>query len=475
MKKHMMVLLCMLIAYGSRAQTIKELKKYMYGIASDATEGRFTGSAGYKKAADFVVSQLKAFGLRPIYQPVPFIRDNYHGSSITLSKHDSSSTFLHSADNFVIMRPGLPQKTSLYAPVFIGYGIEDTAWNDYAGIEVAGKWVVMLTGIPAALQDKYSDPDSMKYQALLHHHVAGVILLPDSNVTLDWETTVIRQYRFGYMHYAGAGMEVQKPGIPYILIHPRLAGELFKGESYDPWSGTGTYHTYVLTTKLAVSLYEKKERIYSSNIIALAPGRDPHFKNETIIAGAHLDHIGRIGKHIYNGANDDASGCAALLGTARAIAAKRCKRPVLFVFYTGEELNLLGSSYFMEHPPMPVQHILMNINLEQVGSRHRSVHGIWALGSPEFRSAFFRSGPVFPEKDLTYFPADSVLDVLSNTDSYSFMKKGVPSLLLGSGGFPEHHSTLDKIDLIDFGHLRKVTLLLTTLIYDLGNGVRLVR
>ena len=114
--------------------------------------------------------------------------------------------------------------------------------------------------------------------------------------------------------------------------------------------------------------------------------------------------------------------------------------------------------------------MLMNINLEQVGSKHRSFHGIWALGSPEFRNAFFRSGSAFPERDLNYSSADSVLDILSNTDSYSFMRKGVPSLLLGSGGFPEHHSILDKINLIDFAHLKKTTLLLITLICDLGNG-----
>ena len=467
----MLLILFAAMAYSSQEQTISDLKKYMYGIASDATEGRFTGSAGYKKAADFVVSQLKADGLKPLYQPVPFFRDNYNGSSITFVNHTGSRIFRHSAANFVIVRPGLPQKTSLQAPVFIGYGIEDTAWNDYAGVQVTGKWVVMLNGLPSALQTRYSDPDSIKYQALLHHHVAGVILLPDSNVTRDWETTVIRQYRFGYMHYAGAGAEPEKPAIPSILIHPRLARELFKSERYDPLGGTGTYHAFVLTTKLAVCLNKKREHINSCNIMALAPGTDPHFKNETIIAGAHLDHIGRIGKHIYNGANDDASGCVALLGAARAIAAKRCKRPVLFVFYTGEELNLLGSRYFMEHPPIPVQHMLMNINLEQVGSQHRSFHGIWALGSPEFRNAFFQSGVIFPEQDLNYSSADSVLDILSNTDSYSFMKKDVPSLLLGSGGFPEHHSILDKIDLIDFEHLNKARLLLTTLIYDLGNGL----
>ena len=453
MKKIVLILLLTAMACGGQAQTISALKKYMYGIASDATEGRFTGSDGYRKAAAFVFAQLRAAGLHPFYQAVPFIRDNYTGSAITVSKHDLSSTFLHSAADFVILQSGKPQTGNLAAPVFLGDGVGGE------GVEVAGRWVVLL-----------NYPDSFTYQTLLRHRVAGVLVLPDSTISGDWETRVIRQYRFGYMHYADDSLEPEKAGIPIILVHPRLASRLFEGENYNPLSGTGIIHPFVLTTKLAITLHQKKEHINSSNVIALAPGTDIRFKNQTIVAGAHLDHIGRVGRHIYNGANDDASGCAALLGAARAIAAKRCARPVLFIFYTAEELNLLGSRYLMEHPPIPVQHMLMNINLEQVGSQHRSFQGVWGLGSPEFKNVFYRSGQVFPEKDLAYSPTDSVQDILSNTDSYSFMKKGVPSLLLGSGGFPEHHSTSDKIDLIDFGHLRKATLVLITLIRDLGNG-----
>jgi len=464
MKRYVLILLLTSMACASQEQTITDLKKYMYGIASDATEGRFTGSAGYRKAAAFVAAQLRAAGLHPFSQAVPFIRDNYTGSSITLSKDKRISTFLHSAADFVILRSGQPQTGKLQAPVFLGHGAEDTARNDYAGFEVAGRWVVLL-----------NYPDSNGYRALLRHRVAGVLVLPDSTISGDWETRVIRQYRFGYMHYADAGVEQEKPGMPIILVHPRLASRLFDGENYNPLSGTGGYPTFVLTTKLAITLHEKRERINSCNVIALARGTDACLKNETIIAGAHLDHIGRLGRHIYNGANDDASGCVALLSAARAIAAKRCARPVLFVFYTAEELNLLGSRYFMEHPPIPVQHMLMNINLEQIGSKHRSFQGIWGFGSREFRDVFFKSGEVFAKKDLEYSPTDSVQDILSNTDSYSFMKKRVPSLLLGSGGFPEHHLTSDKIDLIDFGHLRKATLLLITLIHDLGNGAAVGR
>jgi Zn-dependent M28 family amino/carboxypeptidase len=215
-----------------------------------------------------------------------------------------------------------------------------------------------------------------------------------------------------------------------------------------------------------INLKFKQDRVNGYNVIATLPGR---LKDQTIVVGAHLDHIGRLGDHIYNGANDDASGCVALMAAAKAMANHPTQRPLLFVFYCGEELNLLGSRYFMEHPPVPVKSMLMNINLEQVGSRHRSFHGIWAVGDEQFNADFFSSGKMFAGPDLKFSPTDSLREELSNTDSYSFMKKNVPSLLLSSGGFDEHHTTQDKIGLIDFGHLQKASQLLLSLIKRLAN------
>jgi Zn-dependent M28 family amino/carboxypeptidase len=143
---------------------------------------------------------------------------------------------------------------------------------------------------------------------------------------------------------------------------------------------------------------------------------------------AHLDHIGRFGDHIYNGANDDASGCVAELGAA--------------------------------------------VNLEQLGSKHRTAPGVWALGDPQFKQAFLQAGghtAGFSAEELPFSPADSVSDVLSNTDTYSFMHKHIPSLLLGSGGFSEHHTPMDTIELIDFDPLQKATTLVFRLITTLTN------
>jgi Zn-dependent M28 family amino/carboxypeptidase len=237
---------------------------------------------------------------------------------------------------------------------------------------------------------------------------------------------------------------------------------------------------------VSVTLIHRSEHKKGYNVIGIVPGTSPSRAKKAITAGpttdhgvivvgAHLDHIGRIGEHIYNGANDDASGCVAELRAAEMLAAHPGRLSTVFVFFCGEELNLKGSRWFADHLPVP--DIAAMVNLEQLGSRHRTSPGVWALGDPQFKQAFLDAGASaagghaagFSTAELPFSPSDSVIDVLSNTDTYSLMQKHIPSLLLGSGGFPEHHTVMDNIDLIDFNHLQKATILLFRLITSLVN------
>lgn len=397
--KKLITILIACFAVATQAQTIGQLKKDMYGIASDATEGRFTASPGYLKAAHYVVTQLKAAGIKPYLQPVPFSWDNYSGSVITIKGRN----FWHEGPNFIITQRGVARP---------------------------GKWVVIAAGDPVA-----GDP-------------AGVVLLPGKEQANDWETTAIRQYRFGYMHYQPDGTGTAS-GIPTLMVSPSLAKELVAGDS------------------VTVKLHYHSEAKTGYNVIGVIAGKDQKLAHQTIIVGAHLDHLGRFGQHIYNGANDDASGCVAELGAAKILAVHPAKRPVILAFFCGEELNLKGSRWFAEHLPVPQSDIRMTVNLEQLGSKHRSFKGVWALGDTLFKAGFYSAGKNFATQDLQFSATDSVKEVLSNTDTYSFMNKNIPSLLLGSGGFDEHHTPQDKIDLIDFQHLQKACILLYNLIKTL--------
>ena len=478
--------------------SIKDLRQHMDFIASDATEGRFTASPGYKKAAQYVADVFRKAGLNPgcinekgeksYFQPVPFIRDNYGpATSLTMRKNGKDKTFDHSAGNFVILNSGIQYKNiPIASPMFIGYGIHEPeyGWDDYAGLDVKGKWVIVLKGIPPAdavnpaFPDslrKYAD-DSLKYNALIKHKVAGVIVLPDKHAIENWESAVLSNYRFNYIRYAQADINKKvspEPVItcPCILLQVELAQLLLAGQSYDPMTNKGNYHSYVLdNTEISVTIDYKKEFINCCNVIAVVPGTDSVLRKEYITVGAHLDHLGKINNHVYNGANDDASGCVIILEAAKAITLNPPKRSVLFILYTSEEQHLIGSMHFLKNPPIPIEQISLNINIEQIGSKNREFPGVWAIGSPQFKESFYKVGNFFKGTNLKFDPVEKCRDILRNdVDLWSYYQRNIPVIMLSSGGFSEHHTPQDKINLIDFEHLLKAAKLLHSFIMELGN------
>lgn len=488
------------VAQSNDAIRIENLRDYMNFIASDKTEGRFTGSAGYEKAAGYAVKVFQNAGLNPGWgsrtgkksylQPVPFIRNNYgKATSITLRKEGKNKTFDHSNRNFVFLHPGVQYKKSPMAPpVFIGYGIDEPTqgWDDYAGLNVKGKWVIMQSGIPAQnsanrtffdyFRQQYSNPDtcdSLKYEALIKHGVAGILILPDESATDNWELTCLRKYRFNYIRYAKNDLDIKMKDeliIPLILVHPSLAKELMIGQAYDPISNSGNYHSFVLAgVEIRINIDCREELVHSDNVVAIVQGTDSLLKHEYITVGAHLDHLGKIENHIYNGANDDASGCAVIMEAARTIASNPLKRSVIFVLYTSEEQNLVGSKYFVKNLPIPSDQILLNINIEQIGSIHRDYPGIWAIGDEQFKETFLKTCNPYSNVAFKFENAEAFRDELGTCDSWSYLRSGIPVVMLSSGGFSEWHSVKDKIDLIDFNHLLNATKFLYSFVAEIGN------
>lgn len=482
--------------------SIESLHKHMDSIASDKTEGRFTASLGYKKAANYAKTVFQRAELEPgwinekgkktYFQPVPFIRNSYDTStSLTISKKGKKVTFDHSVNNFVIINPGTNYKNMpMDKPVFIGFGIHepDFGWDDYADLDLKGKWVILLSGLPSvdSINDSFSGhlhklyakkntQDSLKYKALIKHKVAGVVILPDKHTTENWEKEALRKYRYNYIHYVGSNLNVNivpKSDLPCILVHPGVAQILMKDQVYDPISHKGNYCSFVLENiEIDVNIDCKKEVINCYNIIAIVQGTDSSLKNKYITVGAHLDHLGKMGNHIYNGANDDASGCAIILEAAKAIAQNPTKKSILFILYTSEEQGLIGSKYFLENSPVPIHRILLNINIEQIGSKNRDFPGIWVISPPEFNEAFQKVSNSFDKTYFKFDPINKYKDALSTCDLWSYYQKDIPAIMLSSGGFPEHHKPEDKIDLIDFEHLYIAAKFLYSYITELGNTI----
>lgn len=491
--------------YSQEIETvlIENLRKHMDAIASDATEGRLTGSVGYKKAAEYTATVFKEAGLKPgwinekgeksFFQPVPFIRDNYKSTSLTIQKNGEDNTFDHSTNDFVILKIGKgSENNQITSPAFIGYGISEPekGWDDYADLDLKGKWVILLNGLPPknsnptfpdCLRKKYSDRkkrNSLRTNILIEHKVAGLIIIPHKSRVDNWEH-IIRLSYIEYFSYADDEMnrkETLEPFLPVILIGPEILKKLFAEQSYNPITNEGKYHSYILDdTQLSATINCKKEPINCYNIIAIAPGTDSILKNEYLTVGAHLDHLGKIGDKVYNGANDDASGCVIILEAAKAIALTPPKRSVVFILYTAEELHgLVGSKHFLRKPPIPINQMSLNINLEQIGSKNRGYEGIWIISPPEFKASFHNVSKAYSEMDFKYDSIENLIDDLKNqVDSWSYYQKKIPTIMISSGGFLEHHTTKDKIELIDFDHLLVAANFLHSYIIELGNDKHL--
>jgi hypothetical protein len=486
------------IAQTTETITIDNLRELMDSIATETTEGRLTTSAGYKKAAQYAADVFQKAGLQPgftnekgeksYFQPVPFIKKDYSLSTLTFRIKSKNQSFSYKAGDFFFLNAGTNNNIRFSSAFFVGYAINEPemGWDDFDGLDVEGKWVIVIKGIPPGdansvfpkyLQQKYSDwkiRDSLQMVALVKHKVAGVIVLPDKNETNDWEYQASRNYRYTCINYAEDEINNDKKNIlnfPVLLVSPVLAQIIVNNQVYNPLAGNENYRSFKFDNlKISAVINCKNEQVDCFNIAAIVPGIDPVLKEEYITVCAHLDHIGKTKNHVYNGANDDASGCAALLSATKEVATKPLKRSVIFVLHTAEEIGLIGSRHFLSQCPIAINQITANINIEQIGSKNREYLGVWAIGAPNFNESFLKAGTICSHAEPKF---DSIQDYnafAGQVDSWNYFKRGIPVVMLSSGGFPEHHTFQDNVSLIDFDHLLVASNLLYFFISELGTN-----
>lgn len=221
------------------------------------------------------------------------------------------------------------------------------------------------------------------------------------------------------------------------------------------------------------------------NVIGVVPAN--RMTDEYIVIGAHYDHLGKLGGRIYSGADDNASGVAALLALARSFAAMRSTgsgpaKNLIFVAYDGKELDMAGSEYFVNHLPFPAEKIVCAINMDMLGTTLAPVHHgrpdyLIVLGEstlPKDLQGIIRRSNTNArfgmDIDYTFYGSENFTDMVYRTgDQYSFRKKRIPSLLFTSAFHDHTYKPTDKIDIIDFGMLHRRTTLIFDVIYRYSN------
>jgi Zn-dependent M28 family amino/carboxypeptidase len=447
-------LLVIFLAASAAAQIAPErIAAHIRFLGDDVIEGRETGTRGFEVAAQYVVAQFAAAGVEPLpsgwYQPVTLRGATVleEASSITVD-----GKLLTSRKDFVL-RPNFFRERSDVegAAVFAGFGIVAPPLNydDLAAVDVRGKIVVILSGAPAKFPSDeravFSD-STRKQRELAARGAIGVL-------TLQTPTDEAR-YPFA-KRAAQAGITPMtylvdgKPQQPVeaivggALISREAAQSLFAGapigvDQILADAEKSISHSFDLKTRVAIATATRFSEVHSENVVGMVRGGDPKLRAEYVVVSAHLDHLGNHppangGDGIHNGAYDNASGIAALIEIARAVAhGPKPKRSVLFVALTGEEKGEQGSDFFAHAPPVPKQSIVADVNMDMflmifpiadlvpLGGEHSS---LGAMAAEAARGAGLTISPDPYPEEVRFV----------RSDQYSFVKAGIPAIHLKTG------------------------------------------
>ncbi|HTN06088.1 M28 family peptidase [Agriterribacter sp.] len=483
--KKLFLLLLVLSALAGRAQryanpkpfakdiTVEDLQRHLYIIAGAEMEGRETATEGQRKAAAYIENEFKLLGLAPgnknsyeMYFPV------YADSLQQLALSINDTGFIAGRDFSVNLADNHPAGFRFSEVVFAGYGLSDTARDDYEGLDVKGKLVMVWSedvagNIPAGSRRGFS---GFTQQMAAMKNGAAALLIITKNII----PAVVK----GSM-YVNAYHKTQ--GITTFYISENLA-EKIMGPGYTAQKAAAMPQVY--TANIALSFNKTMVTMQSSNVLGILEGSD--LKDEYVILTAHYDHLGKKDGIIWYGADDDGSGTVTILELAKVFtkakaAGKGPRRSIVFMTVSGEEKGLWGSDYYSSHPALPLEKTTVNLNIDMIGRidpsrKHgNSANYIYIVGDDKLSSDLKPISEAVNKKysklelDYKYNDPKDPERIYYRSDHYNFAKKGVPVIFYFSGLHPDYHEPSDTPDKINYRLLQKRAQLVFFTAWDMAN------
>jgi Zn-dependent M28 family amino/carboxypeptidase len=435
------------VAANSQNDPAAPLWRMVARLADDGLEGRMTGTPGYDRAAALVVQELQRIGLQPagadgFRQWVDLVRQDFDPALSAAMLTGGAEPVSLAMPGDLYFRGSHAMPASVDAPlVFAGYGlsIPEAGHDDFAGLDVRGKVVLVLSGGPQSIAGSIKASTRSERAALLARRgaVGMIALTTPRQVEIPWDRQVALAARPS-MYLADAQLrEVQSPFMT-ATFSPTASDKLFagSGRSFAELAALADASQplprFDLPLRFAARIGARITPVRSANIVARLPGRDRVLAREHVVLSAHLDGLGINepigGDAIYNGALDNAYGVASVIAIARDLKrGKRPKRSILFFLPTAEEVGLLGSSYFAKRPTVPLGSIVANVNFDMPLPIFplRTITPIGyeesTLGDDAAAVSSALGLPIVPDP----FPDRNVF---IRSDQYSFVRAGVPAL-----------------------------------------------
>ncbi len=510
--------------------TIDDIKAELSFLASDYLEGRETASRGLEIAAEYISSLYRIWGLKPAgdksYQRIGrkrVARDTYYQFvdmieytpgdvnyiKVLVKDRDSGAEIVHKFDINTDFSVYFSENSQVKAPVvFAGYGLKKPGldFNEYEGVNVRGKIIVVFSGIPGG-----SDTSSVVFKKFKNIYKSyttyqqiretykeeGVLAVLRMNPPLNKFPSPARNWAKNVIFYKPDWYEGDKPlppsrrfklvdapyesDVPIFTISDRLAEVLFKYSGYCPVKAQKKIDSEGVPASIELdnvrvefktSVKTKIMRTY--NVVGYIEGSDPVLKNELVVIGAHYDHLGKRGGYIWNGADDNASGTVGVMEIAKAFSLmdRKPKRSVLFACWTGEEKGLLGSKFFTEHPFFPIRNIVLNLNMDMIGrnsmDKEENKNRVFCTVSkqaPELKEMVQRNNKGIG-LDVRVREANITR---GGSDHVPFALKKVPVIYFACGGHKDYHKPSDTVDKINFEKMQKIVRLAFLNAWEIAN------
>ncbi len=459
---------------------VRSLSDNLKFLSSDSLKGRFPGTPQDQLAANYIMSQFKNAGLKPLaengMQYFKIITKVELGAKNTFSYNGTTATL---KTDFTAL-PYTDNATLESEVVFVGYGFDintdSLKWNDYQGLDVKGKWLLVLRGDPELDKNtsvfiSYSK-ERNKILTAKDKGAAGVIFvsgkkLEDKDVLIAFQTS----------------RNDSRAGLPVLNITRNIANKIIaiSGKSIDSLENELNLNRKPMSFDCKMKVNAKTETIFeevrTQNVVAMLEGTDAKLKDEYIVVGAHFDHLGMGGPEsgsrmpdtiaVHNGADDNASGSVAVidLGNKMSAVRKSLKRSIIFVCFSSEELGLLGSKYFVKNSPVDIKKIKLMFNFDMVGrldsAQHLTVGGVGT--STESEKIINDLGKKTTLK-LSLSP-----DGYGPSDHASFYGENIPVLYFHTGVHDDYHTPNDDFKLINLDGEQKVLNFANEVLIEMAN------
>ncbi|MCX7704251.1 MAG: M20/M25/M40 family metallo-hydrolase [Planctomycetota bacterium] len=466
---------------SAKGITKEQLQQWVERLASPEFEGRKTGTEGIEKAAKmieetFEKSNLRKFGtLNGYRQTLTMVRYELDG----LPTFSADGVAFKHDEDFTVMDFSGEGNLDEIPLLFCGYGITEPKlpYDDYANLDVEGKAVLLLRGAPRFEQK--DTPFKGEYYRHAHfrdkvknamNHNAAAILIASGTEKDDKNTR-------NALSVAAFAVKEESKRIPVIIITPKVALQLLgtdlsklKSQIDDSLKP----HSFLVEgRKISLKVKLKKSNASTSNICGYIEGSDEYLKERFIVVGAHYDHLGKRGNLFFPGADDNASGTATVLALAKTFSTLNTppKRSIIFIAFTGEEIGFVGSSHFVDNPPVPLNSLDVMINIDMVGQ------------VPPGPTASFAGGSASPLLERLSKEAAKKCGVTVKTspdagygsDHFSFLNKSIPSIFVIASRGADLHKPSDTPDKIPYERMCSVVRSVFYLAYYLADYDGVIR